>query len=85
MNMTSRWWSYTEKDRQKILSMKGGWIVQNLLTYGNCLLPNKDVDEYGIKYIERRLSKTIGEKVKIDTRQVDELGTCYIAEVKENK
>lgn len=77
--MTSTWLNYKKEDRERIVAMKGGWIVQNLLIYSNSLVPNDDIKEYGIEYVQERLQKILGTPVEIEKREVTDLGIIYIA------
>ncbi len=77
--MTSTWLNYKKEDRERIVAMKGGWIVQNLLTFSNSLVPNDDIKEYGIEYVQERLEKILGTPVEIEKREVTDLGIIYIA------
>lgn len=77
--MTSTWLNYKKEDRERIVAMKGGWIVQNLLTFSNSLVPNEDIKEYGAEYVQARLEKIIGAPVEIEKREVTDLGIIYIA------
>ena len=77
--MTSTWLNYKKEDRERIVAMKGGWIVQNLLIYSNSLVPNDDIKEYGIEYVQERLQKILGTPVEIEKREVADLGIIYIA------
>lgn len=77
--MTSTWLNYKKEDRERIVAMKGGWIVQNLLTFSNSLVPNDDIKEYGVEYVQARLEKILGTPVEIEKREVTDLGIIYIA------
>lgn len=77
--MTSTWLNYKKEDRERIVAMKDGWIVQNLLTFSNSLVPNDDIKEYGIEYVQERLEKILGTPVEIEKREVTDLGIIYIA------
>lgn len=78
--ISSKWDSYTEKKKKALLEAEDGWMVKNILMYGNSLVPAKDVKKYGEQHITRRLTSIIGSEVKLEKRENKEIGTLYIAE-----
>lgn len=44
------------------------WVTINLRVYGNSLVPNEVVDEYGIEASEKIISYALGKKVRIEER-----------------
>ena len=71
--------SYTKEKQDAILSADDGWIVRNILMYGNSLVPSREVKKYGAEYIERRLESILGEFITVEKRETKELGTLFLA------
>lgn len=69
----------TEKEKQSILRTKDGWIIRNLFQFGNSLVPNNVIKQYGRKHCEEQLTKWIGENVEIEKSSPDGLGETFIA------
>lgn len=78
--ISNKWDSYTKKKKKALLEAEDGWMVKNILMYGNSLAPAKDVKKYGEQHITRRLTSIIGSEVKLEKRENKEIGTLYIAE-----
>ena len=74
-----KWNSYTKEKQDAILSADDGWIVRNILMYGNSLIPSREVKKYGVAYIERRLGSILGETISVEKRETKELGTLFLA------
>lgn len=36
---TNRWYMLTEEEHEEVFEIKYGWMLANLLKYGNCLIP----------------------------------------------
>ena len=47
------------------------WIVRNLQEFGNCSLPEKLVQLYGFKAIEKELSRVLQQPVYIRVAGID--------------
>lgn len=47
----NRWILMSLKQRQAIKKIKNGWMIQNLLMYGNTLIPNKLIRINGLKEV----------------------------------
>lgn len=77
----NKWFLLPDRTKKKILSTSDGWIIRNLLQFGNSLIPDECILEYGIKKIEKRLTKIVGMKVTVDEKEVIHLGKIYIAEI----
>ena len=78
--ISNKWDSYTKKKKKALLGAEDGWMVKNILLYGNSLVPAKDVKKYGEQHIARRLTSIIGSEVTLEKRENKEIGTLYIAE-----
>lgn len=78
---TKKWKSYTEEKKKALLHMEYGWVLRNLLMYGNCLLPYEEIKkEFKECDIKKRLQAILGESIKIEKRINEDLGVLYIAE-----
>lgn len=42
-----------------------GWVIRNLRTYGNSLVPSNLVEEYGIQRVEEMILRFHGIKIRI--------------------
>ena len=51
-NLKSRWMQISEDDREEVLANRFGWMLKNLLEYGNTLVPNQAVRKNDISLIE---------------------------------
>ena len=78
--ISNKWDSYTKEKKKALLEAEDGWMVKNILLYGNSLVPAKDVNKYGEQHITRRLTSIIGSEVTLEKRENKEIGTLYIAE-----
>lgn len=47
------------------------WIIEVLNEHGNCALPNNLINLYGMKKVEKEISKIAGYAVLIEKRQID--------------
>lgn len=74
----------TEEERQIILRAKDGWIIRNLLQFGNALIPNKTIEQQGVKAIKQRLEIFVGS-IDIEKTSPSGLGETYIAWLKTKK
>ena len=52
-NLKSRWMQISEDDREEVLANRFGWMLKNLLEYGNTLVPNQAVRKNDISHICR--------------------------------
>ena len=41
------------------------WILINLRLYGNCLIPKKLINRYGIVTMEKELTVAVGNEIRI--------------------
>lgn len=78
--ISDKWDNYTKEKKKALLEAEDGWMVKNILLYGNSLVPAKDVNKYGEQHIARRLTSIIGSEVTLEKRENKETGTLYIAE-----
>ena len=53
-NLKSRWMQISEDDREEILANRFGWMLKNLLEYGNTLVPNQAVRKNYMQIIRVR-------------------------------
>lgn len=58
--------------------MCDGWVIDNLLEYGNSALPDELVEKHGVEKVERELSKATGYIVLIETRWMDKDPTQFV-------
>lgn len=56
------------KPKKKPEGSSEPWVTQNIQTYGNSLVPNELIEEYGIETTEKIISYAAGMKVKIEER-----------------
>lgn len=54
-NLKSRWEQISEEDREETLENKYGWILRNLLKYGNTLVPGDAIRRNSIAHISKSL------------------------------
>ena len=60
--ISDKWDSYTEKKKKALLEAEDGWMVKNILLYGNSLVPTKDVNKYGEQHIAEDLHPSLALK-----------------------
>ena len=85
-NLKSRWMQISEDDREEVLANRFGWMLKNLLEYGNTLVPNQAVRKNDISHICKSLEYdlyTLGFDANVRVTRHEELETNdvnYIAE-----
>lgn len=47
------------------MNLPEGWVIRNLRTYGNTLIPNQLVEDFGIPYLEDLIFRFYGIKIRI--------------------
>ena len=52
--ISDKWDSYTKEKKKALLEAEDGWMVKNILLYGNSLVPAKDVNKYGEQHISQK-------------------------------
>jgi hypothetical protein len=61
---------------KKRQSMIDRWIIEVLITYGNCVIPTRLIESHGTLLLESMLSMSTGMRIKI--RKTNTVNACTI-------
>lgn len=78
MNLNTRGRNWNDEQMKYIISLDGGWIIKNLFTYYNSLVPMRYVKEFGLDCVVGRLERFTGFQIDIEESIT---GQDYIASV----
>ena len=89
MAVTNRWGLLSEKERLEVLGLPFGWMIRNILQYGNTLIPKKAIQKSSLRMIKSAIEQDLNDlgfevKIKIIRHNVKEYkeedhvaeGTC---------
>lgn len=83
---TNRWHMLSEDERDEVFKIKYGWMLANILKYGNCLIPQAAINKSSLKMIKAALEQDLSDlgfeaTININKIHVKEYHeTDYIAE-----
>lgn len=83
---TNRWYMLSEDERDEVFKIKYGWMLANLLKYGNCLIPQTAISKSSLRMIKAALEQDLsdlGFEATIDIKKYyskEYHETDYIAE-----
>lgn len=70
MTDTNRWGLLSEEERLEVLGLPFGWMLRNILQYGNTLIPKEAIQKSSVKMIKAAMEQDLsdlGFEVKIKT------------------
>lgn len=86
MIKTNRWYMLSEDERDEVFKIKYGWMLVNILKYGNCLIPQAAINKSSLRMIKAALEQDLsdlGFQATIDIKKYyskEYHETDYIAE-----
>ena len=70
MTDTNRWGLLSEEERLEVLDLPFGWMLRNILQYGNTLIPKEAIQKSSLRMIKSAIEQELndmGLEVKIKT------------------
>ena len=70
MTDKNRWELLSEKEKLEVLDLPFGWMLRNILQYGNTLIPKEAIQKSSVKMIKAAIEQDLsdlGFEVKIKT------------------
>lgn len=70
---TNRWYMLSEDERDEVFEVKYGWMLANLLKYGNCLIPQTAINKSSLRMIKAALEQDLsdlGFEATIDIKKI---------------
>lgn len=58
---TNRWYMLSEEEREEVFEVKYGWMLANLLKYGNCLIPQAAINKSSLRMIKAALEQDLSD------------------------
>ena len=58
---TNRWYMLSEVEREEVFEVKYGWMLANLLKYGNCLIPQAAINKSSLRMIKAALEQDLSD------------------------
>lgn len=58
---TNRWYMLSEEERDEVFEVKYGWMLANLLKYGNCLIPQAAINKSSLRMIKAALEQDLSD------------------------
>lgn len=70
MTDTNRWGLLSEEERLEVLGLPYGWMIRNILQYGNTLIPKEAIQKSSVKMIKSAIEQDLSDlgfeaKIKI--------------------
>lgn len=68
MTDTNRWGLLSEEERLEVLGLPFGWMLRNILQYGNTLIPKEAIQKSSVRMIKSAMEQDLsdlGFEVKI--------------------
>ena len=61
MTDTNRWGMLSEKERLEVLDLPYGWMLRNILQYGNTLIPKKAIQKSSVRMIKSAIEQDLSD------------------------
>lgn len=61
MTDTNRWELLSEKERLEVLDLPYGWMIRNILQYGNTLIPKEAIQKSSVKMIKSAIEQDLSD------------------------
>ena len=58
---TNRWYMLSEEERDEVFEVKYGWMLANLLKFGNCLIPQAAINKSSLRMIKAALEQDLSD------------------------
>ncbi len=58
---TNRWYMLSEDERDEVFEIKYGWMLANILKYGNCLIPQTAINKSSLRMIKAALEQDLSD------------------------
>lgn len=58
---TNRWYMLSEDERDEVFKIKYGWMLANILKYGNCLIPQAAINKSSLRMIKAALEQDLSD------------------------
>lgn len=58
---TNRWYMLSEDERDEVFKTKYGWMLVNILKYGNCLIPQAAINKSSLRMIKAALEQDLSD------------------------
>lgn len=58
---TNRWYMLSEDERDEVFEVKYGWMLANLLKFGNCLIPQAAINKSSLRMIKAALEQDLSD------------------------
>lgn len=77
MTDTNRWGLLSEEEKLEVLDLPFGWMLRNILQYGNTLIPKEAIQKSSVKMIKAAMEQDLSDlgfevKIKIIRYNVKE-------------
>ena len=61
MTDTNRWGLLSEEERLEVLGLPFGWMLRNILQYGNTLIPKKAIQKSSVMMIKSAIEQDLSD------------------------
>lgn len=61
MTDTNRWGLLSEEERLEVLDLPFGWMLRNILQYGNTLIPKEAIQKSSVKMIKPAIEQDLND------------------------
>ena len=61
MTDTNRWGLLSEEERLEVLDLPYGWMLRNILQYGNTLIPKEAIQKSSVKMIKSAIEQDLSD------------------------
>lgn len=61
MTDTNRWGLLSEEERLEVLDLPFGWMIRNILQYGNTLIPNEAIEKSSVRMIKSAIEQDLSD------------------------
>lgn len=61
MTDTNRWGLLSEKEKLEVLDLPYGWMIRNILQYGNTLIPKEAIQKSSVKMIKSAIEQDLSD------------------------
>lgn len=86
MTDTNRWELLSREEKLEVLDLPFGWMLRNILQYGNTLIPKEAIQKSSVKMIKAAMEQDLSDlgfdanvRIKVYPRVIAR-GMDYIAE-----
>jgi hypothetical protein len=61
MTDTNRWGLLSEEERLEVLDLPYGWMLRNILQYGNTLIPKEAIQKSSVRMIKSAMEQDLSD------------------------